>query len=506
MSTKKNSILVGKLESWSGLTTDAHLTSVGIKNPTKLGMVINEMLINRYGNTLEDFLNMFPIRRFDSDDEYTWEIAGEMRRNIPLREARDEDGSVIDSAYGSVGRNGAPFYLVFEEDMFHDGEVLWGNLNEVYPMRVLSEPRYEGSLTVYKVSLMNGRNDGIPAERLLAGEKFSYAYAPVEKSLSRKVGGVSHASPIGMRNEFTTVRIQHKVEGNKGNIKMPAPYLVSTYDKYNKKTAMWIDQEEWAVESKFKDYKNNAMAFSTSNRNANGEYTDFGKSGNPIKVGAGLFEQLSYGNVVYYSKFSIEMVEEALIALSLNKKEIADRVFVMKTGEYGALQFHKAVLDTTSGWKVLSDGNPSVINKANSPLHQNSLSAGFQFTEFRAPNGIVLKVEVDKMYDDDKRNKIEHPNGGFAFSYRYDIFDLGSKEDSNINKCVVGDGAEARSVVVGIRNPWASVTGNFSGNNGYIMSSHDEDSATIHRMADVGVVVYDPTRAVSFIPAILENY
>ena len=118
MSTKKNSILVGKLESWSGLTTDAHLTSVGIKNPTKLGMVINEMLINRYGNTLEDFLNMFPIRRFDSDDEYTWEIAGEMRRNIPLREARDEDGSVIDSAYGSVGRNGAPFYLVFEEERF----------------------------------------------------------------------------------------------------------------------------------------------------------------------------------------------------------------------------------------------------------------------------------------------------------------------------------------------------------------------------------------------------
>lgn len=500
----KSAYFVKSLTSWSGLTTDQHLTSIGIKNPVKLGVRISEALVSRYGNTLENFLNAFPIRGFESDDEYTWEIVGEGKRNIPLREARDEDGSVIDRSYGNVGRNGAPFYLVFEEDMFHDGEVIWGNLNEVYPMRILAEPRFEGSLSVYKVTLMNGRNDGIPSERLLAGEKFSCGYAPVERTLSRKVGGVNHSSPIGMRNEFTTIRIQSKVEGGKDKIKMP--YHIALPDAKGVKVNTWISHEEWAVETKFREYKNNAMAFSVSNRNANGEYTDFGKSGNVIKVGAGLFEQLSYGNVVYYSKFSLPMLEEALIALSINKKEFEDRIFIMKTGEFGALQFHKAVMDTVSGWKCLTDGNPSVVNKTNSPMHRNSLSAGFQFTEFLAPNGIVIRVEVDKMYDDDKRNKILHPNGGFAFSYRYDIFDMGTAEDSNINKCVVGDGAEARSVEVGIRNPWAPHTGVFNASNGYIYSSHDEDSATIHRMVDVGVVVYDPTRAVSFIPSILEGY
>lgn len=504
MNTNRNAYFVGAMKSWSGLTTDRHLTSAGIKTPAKLGLRINEALISRYGSTLEDFLNAFPVKQIPSEDEYTWDLEGEERRNIPLREARDEDGSVIDSTYGNVGRNGAPFYLVFEEDMFHDGEVLWGNLNETYPMRVLADPRFEGSLAVYKVTLMNGRNDGIPAERLLAGEKFSYAYAPVERELSRKVGGVSHSTPISMRNEFTTVRIYHKVAGNKKNVKMPTPYVISTPANGNKRFNMWMDREEWAVERKFKEYKNNAMAFSTSNRNANGEYTDFGKSGNPIKVGAGLFEQLSYGNTVYYSKFSLEMLEEALISLSLNKKELNNRIFVMKTGEFGALQFHKAVLDTTSGWTVLTDNNPAVISKVQSKMHMNSLAAGFQFTEFRAPNGIVLKVEVDKMYDDDKRNKIQHPNGGYAFSYRYDIFDLGSHEDSNINKVVVEGQDEVRSLVIGVRNPWAAVTASFNSVNGYIQSAHDEDSASIHRMADVGVIVYDPTRAVSFIPSILE--
>ena len=35
---------------------------------------------------------------------------------------------------------------------------------------------------------MAGNVNGIPAERLLAGERFSVEYAPVERELSRKVG------------------------------------------------------------------------------------------------------------------------------------------------------------------------------------------------------------------------------------------------------------------------------------------------------------------------------
>lgn len=63
-----------------------------------------------------------------------------------------------------------------------------GNLNEVYPMRILGDPKFEGTNAVYRVELMAGITQGIPAERLLPGERFSYEYAPVERALSRKVG------------------------------------------------------------------------------------------------------------------------------------------------------------------------------------------------------------------------------------------------------------------------------------------------------------------------------
>jgi hypothetical protein len=35
--------------------------------------------------------------------------------------------------------------------------------------------------------------------------------------------------------------------------------------------------------------------------------------------------------------------------------------------------------------------------------------------------------------------------------------------------------------------------------------SDDEDAATIHKMADIGLVVWDPTKTVRIMPDILES-
>jgi hypothetical protein len=53
-------------------------------------------------------------KEFEDDSEYTWDVISSSRRNIPLVEARDENGSTITT--GVAGEGGAPFYLVFGED------------------------------------------------------------------------------------------------------------------------------------------------------------------------------------------------------------------------------------------------------------------------------------------------------------------------------------------------------------------------------------------------------
>lgn len=497
--------LLGKFQtmefsSWKGLTKDNHLGAIFRAAPQKASNLMVQLLAQKRGRTLDTLLSQFPTREFDTADEYTWDVVGSTRQNIPLIEARDENGEPVSKGMGNIGAGTAPFYLVFGKDWFADGEYIVGNLNELYQFRILGDARMEGTNAVYRVELAGGNEDGVPAERLLAGELFSVEAAFVEAEMSREVGDVRFASPVAMRNEFSHIRIKHKVPGNKLNRKLAVgvPIIVD-----NKKgtTNMWMHYVDYAVETQFADYKNNAMAFGRSNRNSNGEYTNIGKSGNVIKTGAGLYEQMEVANNVYYNVFSLKLIEEALYDLSYGELDMNNRVFLMRTGEKGAIQFHKEILKEVSGWTMFSLNGDSlnVVQKADSPLHQNALKAGFQFVEYMAPNGVTLKLEVDPYYDDPVRNKIPHPLGGPAFSYRYDIMDIGTMDQPNIFKCTVKDEPEYRGYQWGpFRNPFTG-----EANNPY--ASFDEDAAVIHKYATFGVCVLDPTRTMSIIPAVLQG-
>ena len=489
---------------WKGLTKENHLGSIFQTAPQKATNLMVQLLAYYRGKTLDTFLSQFPVKEFEDDNEYYWDVIGSSRRSIPLVGARDENGGDVTSGSGMVGAGTAPFELIFAEDWFADGEVIVGTLNQVYPFRILGEPKFEGTNVVYKVELMGGNTNGVPAERLLAGERFTVEYAPVERELSRKVGDIRFTSPVSMRNEWSTIRIQHKVPGSMLNKKLAVgiPVTKATEGgKLVKSTVnMWMHNVDWEVEQQFSEAKNNVMAFGTSNRNANGEYMNFGKSGNVIKMGSGLFEQMEVANTIYYNTFSLALLEDALYELSASKLDFNERYFVIKTGERGAIQFHKEVLKTVSGWTqfYLDNNSIKVVEKTQSNLHSNALSAGFQFVEYKAPNGVRVKLDIEPMYDDPVRNKILHPDGGVAMSYRYDIMYIGTMDQPNIFKCRIKSQNEFRSYQWGMRNPY---TGQM--NNQYM--SFDEDSAVIHRMATLGVCILDPTRTMSLIPQVLQG-
>lgn len=75
-----------------------------------------QLLAYHRGKSLDTFLSQFPVKEFEDDSEYTWDVISSSRRNIPLVEARDESGTEIQT--GVAGEGGAPFYLVFAEDWF----------------------------------------------------------------------------------------------------------------------------------------------------------------------------------------------------------------------------------------------------------------------------------------------------------------------------------------------------------------------------------------------------
>ena len=488
---------------FKGLTLENHIGGLFQSQPQLATENFIQILALREGNkAVSQLVQSLPTKEFDTKDEYYWNVIGSNNRNIALVECRRETGDVVVSATeDNVGEGTMPFYLVFGEDWFAKGDVIVGHLNEYYQFRIIDEPRNEGLNTVYKVELMSGAKTGVPAERVLPGEKFSVEFSPVEDELSRKVGDITFTTPTSMRNEWSHLRLGHKVAGTEGNKKLVCNVAIPEIEGNKIKTKVvskWMQYVDYEFKKQFLQRKDRGYLFGRSNRDDNGEYHNFGDSGNVIKMGAGLYEQMEYGNWMQYNEFSLKLLEDALYAISSATIPFAKRKFVLKTGEYGAIQFNKAVKETVSGWYAtglsVNADQLGMVKKVNSELHDNALGAGYQFTEYYGPNGLVLKLEVDPYYDDVVRNKIKHHNGGPAMSYRYDIIDLGSDEEPNIMKCAVKSLPDAFGYQWGFRNP-------FTGANTNMNMSYDEDSCSIHQDTWFGVLVYDPTRTFSLVPS-----
>lgn len=491
-------------KSWKGFSTENHLGTIFQKKPQRATTTMLRLLAMNRGKNLENYLMQFPVKYFDTNDEYYWELIGSSRRNLPLVEARtDVAGTTVSSSTTSnVGANGARFYLVFAEDWFADGNVIVGEKPDLYPIRIVGNAYMEGTNAVYECELMGNVKAGIPPEELLPNKRFSKEFSPVEHEMSREVGDIHFTSPFAMRGEFSTIRIKTEVPRTAMKRALATALPVVTKNGEKKTINTWMLYVDYKLEEEFSDEKSKAIAFGKTNRDENGEYNNRGKSGFYIKQGSGIREQIEQSNTYIYSTFSIKLIEDVLYSLSESKLSMSERVFVLRTGERGAAQFHKAVADLTSGWSVAgaiqpTQNNPTVISKVSSPLHKNALSAGFQFVEWLAPNGVTLKVEVDPMYDDRERNKIMHPDGGVAESYRYDIMYIGTPDEPNIQIAKVKGQDDIRGYQNGpFGNPFTGQVGNSN-------AAWDIDGSVIHKIATFGVIVYDPSRTVCLIPSLL---
>jgi hypothetical protein len=270
----------------------------------------------------------------------------------------------------------------------------------------------------------------------------------------------------------------------------------------------WMLNVDFELEKTFRDYKTYALVWGRSNRNKNGEYTNIGVSGDAIKTGAGLYELMEQGgNTIYWNDSPLKMIEEGLYALFAGRTDFKDRAVTVRGGERGIALLQKEAAQDGSGWKAAYEfeavalGFAKKASAAHAPYGGGISLATPQVVEYIAPMGIKITFEVDQTKDNINHSgyKLTHPLGGPISSYCYDILDLGSSVEPNIQKCKIkGHPDEWMGYEAGFRNPFTGAW-----NNDHM--SNDEDAAVIHKMADTGIVVWDPTRTVRVMPDILED-
>lgn len=474
---------------WSGFTEKNHLGYAYGVQPQKASNTMTFLFLQNVNYfDLFSYLDQYPTKYFKTNDEYYWDVTIGAGRNIPLVECRI-NGTAI-TASDKVGIGKSTFELVFAEDYFFEGDVIWADHYE-YQVRLISR-RQEGTNVVFEARYINSDNTGasyIPYAQLVPGKRFSRGWGGVESTMSDRGVGINFESPFRMRNYFTQLRMEHTTPGDM----IPRPLGVEWIDpQTKKKIIMWQDLVEWKFEQEFRRQRANALYYSMLNVDQYGKSTEKGKSGFELIQGAGLLQQIEASGVEYYptETFDIDWLTQILLGLSVNRITEDKRQFVLRTGEYGMVQFSKALQDYASLYTPLNDSTRVV-------LKGNTLQYRGQFLEFMGPNGIKVVLEHDFEKDNPITNKIPHPNGGLASSYQYDILNMGTiNGEPNIQKVAQTGQEDIRGYIPGLRNPF-----NPNGNNTIMATS--KDGWTENRMWIGGIMVKDPTSCKVLKPQIL---
>ena len=478
-------------QAWTGLTTKNHLGSIYQANPQMASKLMTRIHQTNFGLDLDTYLNQFSPLTLETDDDFEWDLIGSAKKNVPLTVARLAGTAV--TATDTPGKNFTEFELVFPEQWFSDENVIVGEKNEAYSMQVIADPTPEGSNWVYRVKLITGDPDlFVPFEELATNKKFSKDWSLVEQTLSKKGGLINFVSPFKMRNAFSMIRMQHTVPGNMINRPMATAW--KTGDGKVDKT--WTQYEDYQFDMQFRQEKNRMLMYAKANKTSDGTYKNFGKSGHIKKQGAGIRQQMEASNTSSYNDFSIDYLLDVLLDLSEGKLPGDQREFVLRTGERGAVQFHKALEGHSQLFTPLRNESRMYSAAGQSGVNMG-LGYGGQFVEYMGPQGIKVNLSVDSLYDDRERNKVYHPDGGVAESYRYDIMDVGTSDgEPNIRKVYCKGNEDGMGYEPGLRNP-------FSASGDRNVMAHSTDGYTYHRWAICGAMVKDPSRTATLLPSII---
>jgi len=449
--------------------------------PQKASKVALKLRSANVGDDLNAYLSKFPVKKFETQDDFTWDIEADGDKNIPLTKCSLTPlGSQV-LPTDKVGEGITPFYLFFPENWFFETNVIVGEALEDYQIRILEPGQaVAGGLTRYKCELVTGDvNLFIPFEEVMAGKRFSKDFSLVEQELSVDGGGLHHSFPYTMKGAFSMIRMKTVVPGSMVNKSRPVQFFWKD-SKTGKTISSWLDKLTYDFDMQFLKEINYLTQYARSNEAPDGTYKNRGTSGNIIKQGDGIKAQTRKSNYSTYNEFDVKILSDHVLAMSVGKYKMGERDVLLNSGEWGHKQFHESVENVPGATFVASrDTHRIYTNK------DGNMGWRGQFTEYYGANGVKLTSIPDMTKDDPVRNKRNHPTEqGLIESRNYDIYNMGtSSGENNIQKVQLATGGEIRKFREGLRSPFSKGEGRME---------VETDGWEEHRAYIGGAMVLDP--------------
>ena len=406
-----------------------------------------------------------------NETEWEWELKGANSRPLVCLEK-------IETAT-QPGRMRTTFLLKLDENWYKPGDVLTpGTSNKKNQVRVQEAPFKHGNGYAYRVRLMDDASGAFLDPKLLnAGQAWGKLFSQYGEA-GHQSGSTQYGLPISFKNRMSRFRKEYEVTGDVYN-EVLAVAIPDSKGKYHKS---WINYAEVEYWQQWYREAERAKWYSRSTD------TVLDDNGRPIYTGPGIQEQLEDSHIHRYSHLSANLIEEYLMDIFYNRiKPGTQRKIKGFTGEYGMIQFHRAIEAWNAKKGFIQIVDNTFVQKTDSPYNSNALAAGYQFTKYRMANGSELELVHNPLYDDREINFEIDPVTGFPVeSQRITFMDFSGEGKSSNIKFFKKKGGYKLGYVAGLTTPYGPVNMD--------LMSHSGDYYTMIVNDQSGVHVEDVTR------------
>jgi len=474
MAAVQSNLVIRKMPWHANMTEMNHLGAALIAKPERLqGTMMKLFTAYRYSdNPLSAVLGMTGKMETIGKSHWEWDLRTANTRPAVIL----EDITPAGVTQPGVGRT--VIEMKWDTNWYKPGDIMHpGTSDKKYQVRIQDHPRRHGNGWIYKVRPMNDAIDFyIPLKYFKAGTQWAKLFSQYEEA-GQQSGSTQYSLPMTLGSRMSRYRKEYQVTGDAANevlaVKIP--------DSKGKMHDTWVKYAE--VEYWEQWYRELERGYWYSRSTS----TVLGANGRPIYSGPGVQELLEKSHIHRYSHLTARLIEEYLMDVFYNRVSPGSkREMVAFTGEYGMIQFHRAITDELSK-KGFITVDSYFIQDDKSPYHTNAKSYGFQFIKYKMANGSSLRLIHLPLYDDREINfEIDPVTGYPTESMRYTFLDFSGEGVSSNVKLMKKKNEFKLGYVHGLQTPYGPVN-----NKGM---SHSGDYYEMHVVDRCGVHIEDTSR------------
>lgn len=467
MARLQNKLVIKQMPWHANMTELNHLGAALITKPAVFENKLTQIFTSqRYSDNPLTTLLSGKQEKSIGTTVWEWTMKGANVRPLVVVENVEPDSNTTPGKWKAV------FKLKLDEDWYIPGDIIHpGSSNKKWQVRIQSQTFRHGQGYIYEVrGMWDDPTVSLPVKYLAPGTQWAKLYSQYEEAAEQS-GSTQYSLPIAMQNRMSRFRKRYRVTGDAASevlaVKIP--------DNKGRLHDSWIKYAE--VEYWEQWYREIERGYWYSRSTD----TVLGANGRPIYSGPGVQEQLEDSHQHFYSHLTARLIEEYLMDIFYSRvKPGKSREITGFSGEYGMIQFHRAIMDWQKKNGFIQVVDQLMINKESSSYHGNGLSAGFQYVHYRMANGSSLKLVHQPLYDDREINfEIDPVTGYPTESQRITFLDFSSSGNSNI-QIVNKNNSFKLGYVHGLHNPYGPTNNKAMAHSGDYYEMHVQKQCGIH--------------------------